>query len=263
MSYKKILSLDEKIKYLHDNKKIRFNIIKEDEAKEILLHNNYINVITPFKDRFCEGGKKDKNTNKHIYKSEIDFSEYYTLYQEEIERSKIMLHNILLFERQFNAIYSYYILQHFKIEDDNNFDNYILFLKTKCQHGHVNPLIKNENQAKKIIENIEKLESDFYDYKNIFVTLDRVSIGTLKDLYICSPEEVQKKVFKEMSKSKKVFGTTNYYDFIEKLFDIVGIRNVLAHNNSISIFIKYYNVKGNILRKNKKSILSIIKDLQK
>ncbi len=46
--YKSTKSMDELIRYLYTNKKIRFNVISEEEAKVILWKNNYVNVVTPF-----------------------------------------------------------------------------------------------------------------------------------------------------------------------------------------------------------------------
>ena len=58
--YKKPLKIEEQIQYLKDNKRVIFKNESEEESKEYLLINNYINVISPFKYEFF---KKDKNGN--------------------------------------------------------------------------------------------------------------------------------------------------------------------------------------------------------
>lgn len=67
--------MDELIEYLKNDKKIVFEKIDEDKAKKILLLNNYINVITPFKFKYAKFHRENIGTNpykdisnKHIYK---------------------------------------------------------------------------------------------------------------------------------------------------------------------------------------------------
>ena len=44
--YKKPLKIEEQIQYLKDNKRVIFKNESEEESKEYLLINNYINVIS-------------------------------------------------------------------------------------------------------------------------------------------------------------------------------------------------------------------------
>ena len=45
MDYKKPLTIDEQIEYLKENKRIVFNDLSENDAKDILLTHGYINII--------------------------------------------------------------------------------------------------------------------------------------------------------------------------------------------------------------------------
>lgn len=46
--YKPAKTLSEQIEYLEKAKRVRFNVIDKERAKNILFRYNYINVITPF-----------------------------------------------------------------------------------------------------------------------------------------------------------------------------------------------------------------------
>ena len=53
-TYKPAKNAQEQIEYLKTNKKITFNSIHEQQARDILFKYNYINVITPFEPLITE-----------------------------------------------------------------------------------------------------------------------------------------------------------------------------------------------------------------
>lgn len=132
VSYKPAKTLSQQVQYLHDTKRVQFNDIDENEAKEILLRYNYVNVITPFKHHFA---KKDKSNEVvkvngcHVYEHDIDFKEYYEKYKEEREKYPMMIKNIIGFETIFKSILAYRTLTNNKIEDHDDLYNF-LELKT-------------------------------------------------------------------------------------------------------------------------------------
>lgn len=82
--YKSAKTLEEQIEYLKSNKRVRFNIIDEKSAKDILFKYNYINVISPYKHHFAKlNSKKEviKVDGNHVYERDVEFSEYYELYK--------------------------------------------------------------------------------------------------------------------------------------------------------------------------------------
>ena len=59
IKYKKPLTIEEQVDYLEKNKHVVYNITSKDEAKVYLYNHNYINVISPFKERFARHDEND------------------------------------------------------------------------------------------------------------------------------------------------------------------------------------------------------------
>ena len=97
MKFKEPKTIDEQIEYLKQDKRIVFNDISINEAKNVLTKYGYINVISPFKYFFAE---KDKNGNvikengRHVYNRDVDFFEYYSNYLKERSSYAIIYKNI-------------------------------------------------------------------------------------------------------------------------------------------------------------------------
>ena len=95
--YKVAKSTTEQIEHLKENKRVTFNEISEDEASELLLRYNYINIISPYKHHFAQLDNKKqvvKKDGRHIYEVDVDFSEYYTCFKEERDCYPIIMDNI-------------------------------------------------------------------------------------------------------------------------------------------------------------------------
>lgn len=140
--YKKPLLVYEQTKYLHDNKRIVYNVINEENAQTILEKYNYINVISPFKYNFARknaDGTVVKVNNKHIYDRDVDFNEYYELYSNERSLYPTIFANISQFETIFNAIVSYHAITKYNIDNSDKFDIFINSLKLNL----INKIIKN------------------------------------------------------------------------------------------------------------------------
>ena len=56
--YKIAKTISEQIEYLNKNKRVQFNCMDKDKAKDKLLEYNYINIITPFKHKFAKQNEK-------------------------------------------------------------------------------------------------------------------------------------------------------------------------------------------------------------
>ena len=68
------------------NKRVQFNCMDKDTAKDKLLEYNYINIITPLKHKFAKQNDKkevEKVNGNHVYERYVDFNEYYTLFKDE------------------------------------------------------------------------------------------------------------------------------------------------------------------------------------
>lgn len=85
-AYKPAKNTLAQIEYLKKNKKVTFNSIHEQQARDILFKYNYINVITPYKhhfSKFDKDGKEVKIDGKHIYERDVEFSEYFNFFKNE------------------------------------------------------------------------------------------------------------------------------------------------------------------------------------
>ncbi len=84
--YKIAKTISEQIEYLNKNKRVQFNCMDKDTAKDKLLEYNYIHIITPFKHKFAklnENKEVEKVNGNHVYERDVDFNEYYSLFRDE------------------------------------------------------------------------------------------------------------------------------------------------------------------------------------
>ena len=127
-TYKPAKNAQEQIEYLKANKRITFNSIHEEQARDILFKYNYINVITPYKHHFSKrdkDGNEVKNDGKHIYERDVEFSEYFNLFKDERLQYPIIIKNILGYELRFKSIMAYRILTTTEINDENELVAYL------------------------------------------------------------------------------------------------------------------------------------------
>ncbi len=226
---KKSKTLDEQITHLEVNKKIEFD--NKQEAKEMLYRYNYINVITPFKKHFAKKGCKP-----HQYEQTSNINEWILHYKSERKNYLPILGYILNQEIQFNAILSYNVITHYKIETPEKFTEFIKIIRSNIDESKKIYKFKNET--------IDKFEKSFKENNNnIFVTLDKITFGMLKVIYSLLSSEVQKQIFNDLKKYDLVYHTNTPNEFEAILEYVIGIRNTISHNNSINIYIKYFNKK--------------------
>lgn len=233
--FKKPLTLNEQLDHLKANKRVVFNdgAVDEEIAAEYLLRYNYINLISPFKHDFHKG----KNQfGKHVYDEDIEFSEYLKRFNKDMNKCKNLRERILDFEMQFNAILCYCLF--IKYKQDNRLE-----IKQMIDDFRSNAR-KLLNKSSYYMETINNIEKDiFVNDLSPYIAFDRLSIGKLAHVFNVSDEEVKNEVFEILKKFKFQFATTNIKDFENVLFYIVGLRNTVAHNNSLTIFIRFHNIK--------------------
>lgn len=265
MEYKIPLTLDEQINYLHHSKRIQFNIITEEQAKEILMRYGYINVITPFKYKFARLDRKHRpikdDYGHNIYDRNIEFSEYYSLFIEERIKYPTIAKNVILFETQFKSILTYHVLTENKI---NDYDSLHSFLETIRLN-----LSKKENYSAKrmahMIHQILKAEKTIDNYHSVYSFFDHLSLGTFLTIFIGLDINLQNQIFEDCKKVNLSFNVDKTPDFINKIFTLISIRNCIVHGNSLEILVKFYNPKNKTLRDstNKKRFVHMIQYLSK
>lgn len=247
IKYKPAKTTDEMIDKLYTFKNVRYNIISKDDAKDILLRYNYINVITPFKHNFA---KKDKNgklikiNGNHVYEREVEFSEYFNYYNDERKKYPIIYTNISTFETHFKAITTYHILNDIKdkIETPTDLKQFLLKIKTSIALQNVD---FSDKRIANMINEINSISSDEYisKYSEVYVFFDRLSLGVLLNIFIGLDKNLQNSIFNDMLKYKQTLETGVVTQFINRTFKLVGIRNYIMHNNSLEILIRFYDSK--------------------
>lgn len=273
MRFKETKTLDEMIIHLEENKNVIFNDITKDEAKEILYKHGYINVVTPFKFKFAKRFKynnenldpyKDKD-GVHVYENKVDFKQYYDSYIEEREKYHNILTNISKFETYFKSISSYEILNHYKsnkspIDCINDLKVFITKVKFNAS---ISPWI-NKNFTLDSLDNWKNKLMDMIDRKHsVFVWFDHLNLSQWEIMFAGLDTQLQTNIFHELRKLNMTFNTTNIYDFLVRFNAVIDFRNIIAHNNSTTVLVRYRKPQRNIIRHNyeRRKYIKILKML--
>lgn len=246
LGFKQPKSLDEMIIYLKENKNVEFNEITESVAKEILYRCNYINIITPFKFKFCKkvNGKiiKDDNGN-HIYEKATDFKEYYNLYMAERSIYPNIYKNIISFETDFNFILSYEIINGFAIYDINQFFCFVNRIRQNIENIEGNPIKRNH-----LTNTVNNIAAKITTCKSIYILFDRLSLNEVLTIFRLLDTSLKERVFSNLKKRNLTFERTSIDIFEKTISKVIIIRNYVCHCNSLEILKRYYNPNEHELR---------------
>lgn len=262
--YKPAKTLSEQVEYLEKTKRVRFNVIDKEQAKNILFRYNYINVITPFKHQFAQkdsNGNVVKVENKHIYQNDIEFSNYYGFYKKEREVYPTIAKNVISFESQFKAMLAYRILVNNKISNHKDLESFLSKIdKSICNNSSL-----NEQRKEHMFKSIANLKNSISKYHDIYCFFDRLTLGESLNIFIGLPNEEQDVIFQDFKNFNMHFGVDKTPDFINKVFTLVSVRNCVIHCNSLEILVRFYNPTTKTLRDrtNRKRFVSMIKYLSK
>lgn len=180
MDVKEPKTIEEQIEYLKEDKRVVFNDISEEDARIILEKYGYINVISPFKYHFAkkEKGRIIKIGNKHCYERNVDFNEYTEKYQSERLIYPTLYESISKFEVTFNAVVSHHIVNYYKINSEEAFDEFLTRLvpiRNCIYHNNsLEILYRYLNIEKKSL----RTDSDKRKYKNIVKRLQETKKTT-------------------------------------------------------------------------------------
>lgn len=262
--YKIAKTIDEQIEYLKTNKRVKFNIIDEKEAKKILFRYNYINVISPFKHHFAKlNNKKEvvKVNGNHVYERDVEFSEYYALYKKERRLYPEIATNVMYFESQFNSILSYRVLTTNTIRNTEDLKAFLESIKANTPNNSK----YNEDRLQNINKQIDSLLGTVEKYHDVYCFFDRLTLGNLLTIFCGLDKNIQKQILDDCKELDINFGVNNVNAFIKKYFTLVAIRNCVMHSNSLEILVRFYNPKTKDLRKatDKKKYTNMIKMLSK
>lgn len=261
MKFKEPKTITEQIDYLKKEKRVKFDEITEAEAANILEKYGYINVITPFKHRFAkkENGKVIKLDGKHVYDRDIDFSEYFNLYKNERKTYSNLYSGISNFEITFNTVVSNIIAKEYNLNSESSFDLFIADLKSNLSSNN----IMNVAAKKRADETIDSLKSQLEKYGSVFILLDHCMLNTIITIYKnCSPQ-IKKHIFDKLLNLNCTLGYPDENIFDDALNRLVSIRNYVFHHDSLTVLLRYYDIKENKLRKHtdKKKYKTLLKRL--
>lgn len=261
--YKKPLTIEQQVNYLEKTKRVVYKEVSKEESEEFLYTHNYINVISPFKYHFA---KKDKNgavikneSNCHIYESDIDFSQYMYRYYNERSLYPSLYTAISIFESTFNSILSYEVINYYDLENKKNIE---LFIQEIMQNT-INLENISFSEKQHMLRTINNFPKSIDKYDSVFIFFDRMSFSELSTVYKSIDVKIAYKIFNAMVLESLNLGYVKKRDFDNSLTTLIQIRNCIMHSNSLTILIRYYNVKKKSLRsaKDKKKYTKIIDQL--
>ena len=245
-TYKSPLTIDQQVDYLQNQKRVVYNTISKDDAKEILYTDNYINVISPFKHYFAKlkkNGTPIKINGDHVYEYDVEFESYFNHYSIERSAYQKIFHNLLTFEKHFNAILSYEVIQYYHIHTYANFLAFQSSLKTNITSSNYKQSVKDH-----MFDELSGFNRQMDKYDNIYIFMDRLSLSNLIMVFRSCDSQLRNKIFNNMYLRKYTLSYVDIPTFDKVLSKIVSIRNTVCHGNSLDILINYYNIKHKILR---------------
>ncbi|MCI5677943.1 MAG: Abi family protein [Candidatus Faecisoma sp.] len=222
---KEFKTIDEQINLLK-SRNISFD--DETKAKDILLNNNYYNIINGYKDLFLDCN------NPHNYKQGTKFEEIYALYDFDRQLRNIFLEYILKIENLLRSLVAYYFSQihgndnYLKLDNFENFSKtFVILEKKQKQIKFIQFLIGNIN--KNIAQNIDnKYISHYmttYGFTPLWVLVNILSFGDICNFY------------KLMKQSERVAISKCFniqeYDLTSLLNILCKTRNLCAHDERL------------------------------
>ena len=226
---KEFKTIEQQIEILK-TKGLTFN--DEENAKEILLNNNYYNIINGYKDLFIAPDTDDK------FIEGTSFEEIYALYEFDRHLRTIFLESILKIENSMRTLVAYHFSEVHGADNYLKLANFELFQDTNVsdekkqnQIRYIQNTIGNIN--KKIANNISntKYINHYmiqYGYIPLWVLVNILSFGDISTFY------------KLMKQKERVTVSKNFnimeYDLTSLLGILCHTRNLCAHDERLYNF---------------------------
>lgn len=272
-TYKECLKVEDLVERMREKKKIQYNKISKSQAQRILIMNNYINVVTPFKHYFAKDKEFDAineydsfkdDDNEHVYEEEVEFEEYYDLFVQERIQAEMYYSAISKFELMYKSLVCYEFIKKYNIRDSDCAKEAFDILLDKIDRFKIETSGGNtseEFRKSKMKDAIHKIKKKLDDRpgKNggklyavdIYVLFDRMGIQEIDTVYRGLPPVRQRKTFLKLQDEGLSLGARDHKDFPNKVFNLIAIRNKVMHFNSIEILLKYSDHNKKELRDNK------------
>jgi len=223
---KHFLTLDAQCKHLIINKKIIIN--SQNQATDILLNNNYFNIISCSKIKFAKSINQNKN---HIY-NQTNFNEWTDFFDDDCKLSEHLMTCLIRMERKLNSRTAFYISELLESKNLPERDSRRLIRKIQ---GHSN---YSNYDGKRTWEHITK--KTFNELRNI-----------LKWLW----NNNQRKVIRKIINDFKFL----HSNFLERLDELVNLRNSIFHFKPLSIYLVHGNSGSDFSQYNvRKKVVEIV-----
>ncbi len=199
------------------------NMIFEDEdrAKQLLLHNNYYNIINGYKDLFLD----DEDFSK--FKVGTKFEEIYAIFEFDRQLRTVFLEYILKIENKLRSLVAYHFSSVYGNDNYLKLDNFEIFEnsnvskdKKQKQIKFIQTLIGNIN--KNIANNIDNKYISHYMTRYGFVPL-WVLVNILSFGDICN--------FYRLEKQKERVSISKEFDIAE--FELSSLLNILCKTRNL------------------------------
>lgn len=225
MYMKEFKTIEEQIELL----KTRNIIFKNEEnAKQVLLHNNYYNIINGYKDLFLD------TNDPTFYKKNTSFEEIYALYEFDRQLRNIFLEYILKIENSMRALIAYYFSQEYGNDNYLKLDNFETFKnvdikmeKKQRQVKFIQSLLGNIN--KNIANNVENKYIGHYitnyGFIPLWVLVNILSFGDICNFYRLMKQKERIKIAMEFNIAET--------DLSSLLNILCKTRNLCAHDERL------------------------------
>ncbi len=228
---KEFKTINEQIDILK-NRGLIFN--DENKAKDLLISNNYYNIINGYKDLFITLGTKDNFLNG------TTFEEIYSLYDFDKKIKDILLEYILKIENNLRSYIAYYFSKfhgndnYLKLDSFDNFNNLSnVSIDTKQKRiKNIQDLIANIHKEIGKTINAKNYINHYlvnYGFVPMWVLVNILSFGTLS------------KFLELMKQNERIYISQHYNisenELIQHTKMLAYFRNLCAHDDRI------YNTK--------------------
>jgi hypothetical protein len=232
-----------------------------------------MNLITPFKHEFAElapGSKYEYQKDElgqNVYLRQGTFEQYEDFFRSERNEYSNLYDGI----HKFEVIYKSLVVNLFMVK--HNIINLNVALTTlEIYQDRINNLrIYNKNGIKETATRKKRMRRVYDDLikhlkgfdkqsattlsnrevisnTNIYLVMDRLTLSEINTVYLCMKTVDRIKIYQELVEFGVNLGSKNYIDLQKRVFNLVSIRNVIMHFNSITILLKYSDYKNKIYR---------------
>lgn len=215
---KEFKTIDEQIKLLK-SRNLKFG--DEELAKDILLNNNYYNIINGYKDLFLD------NASISTFKNGTCFEEIYALYVFDRNIRNIFLESILKVENSMRSLVAHVFSETYGNDNYLKLDNFETLTQTNATEENKKKQIKfiqiligdiNKKIATNINNDYVKHYMTKYGFIPLWVLVNILSFGNICNYY-------------KLMKQRERIKISMYYNISE--IDLTSMLNILCKTRNL------------------------------